>query len=193
MRRFSAVTPYWQVELPRELRSLRLSLNPPCQSSRVAVRASNEHWEAKHRDQILNRADQSITMRDPSASISWCQELAPGGDQLSLDQTLVGNDLDLFTFRAVPGYTYQFCTTQGASSTVCEDETSEQNAAELLIVGPGRAGRERPGRGSPELVRDANGLAWTVPASDLQVETYAVVVRRRRDTRVRSCRITHIG
>ncbi len=166
-------------ELPRELRSLRLSLNPPCQSSRVAVRASNEHWEAKHRDQILNRADQSITMRDPSASISWCQELAPGGDQLSLDQTLVGNDLDLFTFRAVPGYTYQFCTTQGASSTVCEDETSEQNAAELLIVGPAEPGESGLVEEGPELVRDANGLAWTVPASDLQVETYAVVVRRR--------------
>ncbi len=120
-----------------------------------------------------------ISLDDPKVKLEWIVDLESGADALTEAQMLVKDNLDLFTFRAVPGYTYRFCTMSGVSSTACEDETSEQNAAELLIVGPAEPGESGLVEEGPELVRDANGLAWTVPASDLQVETYAVVVRRR--------------
>ena len=80
----------------------------------------------------------------------------------------------------MPGQTYRFCTTPGTSSTTCADESSADNVAELLIVGPAEAGQNGVVADGPGLVRDLNGLAWTVPDSaDATVETYAVVVRRR--------------
>ena len=115
--------------------------------------------------------------RGPAVTINLVGGLESGIGQYSSPQTVAGSSLDLFTFRAVPGKTSLFCTTVGAASTSCADESSDSNIAELLIVGPAEEGES--GVVTTGLTEDATGLAWQVPVTTATVETYAVVVRRR--------------
>ena len=121
-----------------------------------------------------------ISLEDPKTKVEWIGELSPETDELADAQTLANDNLDLFTFRAVPGYTYRFCTTEGMSSTECVDESSSDNVAELLIVGSAEEGESGLVAAEDGLTRGANGLQWQVPnPAGATVETYAVVVRRR--------------
>ncbi|MCY4618304.1 MAG: fibronectin type III domain-containing protein, partial [Chloroflexi bacterium] len=163
-------------ELPREGRVLRLSLDGPCKSGKVTVRASNAHWERQHPDQILDRADQNIELRDPSALIAWAADLESSVDEQTLPgQQLAGNAINLYTFVGHRGHTYQFCTIPPAPKApvpgVCTDETSAANTAELLLVGPSGS--------IPDGIASANGLSWTVPTGAPPAATYTLVVRRR--------------
>ena len=123
---------------------------------------------------------EDIELEDPAFSLTWVALLDSGTDRLSESKTLDNDNRHLFTFRAVPGQTYRFCTTSGTAGTACEDESASASVAELLLVGPAAEGESGVVADGPGLVRGANGLAWTVPdPANAAVETYAVVVRRR--------------
>ena len=125
-------------------------------------------------------AREDIALEDPAVSLTWVGPLDVGANQFSESRTIVNDDRHLFTTRAVPGQTYRFCTTIGSTATDCENEAATANVAELLLVGRAAQGESGVVANGPGVVRDANGLAWTVPDSvDATVETYAVVVRRR--------------
>ena len=145
----------------------------------LAVLSSNARYDEQlGRGLVVDRSD--ILLTDPSAQLVWHGSLAEGADLQSAQLALVDDGLHLFAFRAVPGQTYRFCTMTGAAGSTCEDESASTNVAELLLVGPAAEGQSGVVADGPGLVRDANGLAWTVPDSaDATVETYAVVVRRR--------------
>ncbi len=168
-------------EIPRVSRTLELTLGSSCP---FGIYTRNDRSLGPSPDPIREgvyilpaRAD--IELSDPAATVRWSAALEAGADQFSAVQTLVHDDHDLFTFRAVPGKTYRFCTTTGDASTTCVDEGSEDRIAELLIVGPAEGGQSGVVVDGAGLTRGANGLEWGVPASPATVETYAVVVRRR--------------
>ncbi len=155
-------------ELPREVRTLRLSLNPPCRSSKVTVRASNGHWEGRNRDRILNRADQRIELRDPSATLTWITELSPGAGVIRAGQSLDGHDFDFFSFLASRDQTYQFCAYPAGNSDCIVTGASSVATMELW----GSAGQIAADSGTAE-------LAWTPGPDDAAEQTVVLMVRRR--------------
>jgi len=164
-------------ELPRQERTIELA---PGQSCTVTVRASNQHWEEEHPGEVLDRADQNIELRDPTAAISVKQVLAVGaleaGDSL-IDGELLGLGFDFYPFTAYRGVAYTFCTDlTDDDDDACQAETDEK-AAVIELWGPD--GAEAPLAGP--LSGGAARLRWTRPTTDPdpQPKTYFVLVRQR--------------
>ena len=160
-------------ELPRQTREVRLSqTNGPCV---VYVLTTNSLYPTPE-VLLVPRVDdlyrRNIAISDPKATLTWVTELSAGTNVVRDARALIGDALDLYTFTAYAGYTYSFCT-YPSTENVCRDESSGDNDAQLLIVGP--AGEVT----KPNDQRDENGLTWTAPKSSSAKTTYTLVVRRR--------------
>ncbi len=168
-------------ELPRQNIVVDLGLDDSCT---LDVLTGNRSYPLPRRESASGRwtvPRDDISLQDPSAKVRWAASLGIAANELSALRTMFGNALDLFTFKAIPGLTYRFCTVTATaelpSASDCQDESSASSVAEILIVGPAEAGQS--GVVTSGLTRGANGLSWTVPTTPATVETYAVVVRRR--------------
>ena len=154
-------------DLPRQSRRLTLAEGSPCT---VALWTSNAHHERTVRNSGPTRRDNELS--DPTATVTWVAELSAGTNVVRTSESLVEDAFDLYTFTAYAGYTYSFCT-YPSTANACSNESSDDNDAELLIVGP--AGEVT----KPSDQRDENGLTWTALKSSSAKTTYTLVVRRR--------------
>ena len=89
------------------LTGVSLTLSVPCT---LTVRSSNKHWEQRSLDLVRDRTAQNINLEDPAATVTWRAKLSAGVDVIRVGESLIGDDLDLFTFTAHRGDTYRFCT-----------------------------------------------------------------------------------
>ena len=163
-------------ELPRTEVVLKLRVGGSCT---IDVLSGNLSYPAPRKNSRTGRwyvPRTDIQLRDPYARITWAAELGDGADQQLVGQSLNGNAINLYTFTAYPGLSYSFCTRpETAKSLVplpCSNETSSQNVAELLLIGP-------DGEVGEGVSRTASGLQWQAPASVSGSEAYTLLVRRR--------------
>ena len=154
-------------DLPRQSRRLTLAEGSPCT---VALWTSNAHHERTVKNSGPTRRDNELS--DPTATVTWVAELSAGTNVVRTSESLVEDAFVLYTFTARRGYTYSFCT-YPSTANACSDESSGDNDAQMLIVGP--AGEVT----KPSDQRDENGLTWTAPKSSSAKTTYTLVVRRR--------------
>jgi len=157
-------------ELPRQTREVRLSrTNGPCV---MHILTANSRYPAP---EVLflytgdDRYRENISLRDPSVTLTWVAELSAGTNRVRTGESLRGDALDLYTFTAYAGHSYEFCAYLSSQSPGdCAD-----TVAQLLLFGPSGEVEQLNVVGKP------NQLSWTEPADGPRRTTYTLVVRRR--------------
>ena len=175
-------TPTNEGEIPRISRQGWLTLGAPCTA---AIYPINDSYPGVAHPLIPDAAiappaipRDDIALRDPSVTLTWVAKLSAGTDVVRSGESLLGDDLDLYTFTARRGNVYKFCTIPSGTSA-CAPEAEDgakraevNNVAELLIIGP-------DGEVKSGITRDDSGLEWEVPDNGPANDDYVLIVRRR--------------